>query len=173
MAARRALRAPRLGLLLAALTLVLGCSDRPERRLLPTGLRGVPIDSTSSGDIVEGDIEAFGFYLPRDVRVTAKLRDTVYAIGALNFEGASNYVRERVLPGQVDTGPSKTVFRDAALKRDPSRRVLIEVRTKNGRVEMVVRDRTPQPAEPGLSESERWNRAGLTPDGDVIEKTAK
>ena len=43
----------------------------------------------------------------------------------------------------------------------------------NGRVEMVVRDRTPPPVEEGLTEEERWRQAGMTPDGKVLPEQAQ
>jgi hypothetical protein len=36
-----------------------------------------------------------------------------------------------------------------------------------------VRDRTRTEVEKGLTEEQRWKRAGLTPDGQVIEKSAE
>ena len=53
------------------------------------------------------------------------------------------------------------------------RPVDVEVVSRHGSVQMVIRDRHRPPPEPGLSEDERWKRAGLTPKGKVIKTEAK
>ena len=37
------------------------------------------------------------------------------------------------------------------------------------RSEMIVRDTTPAPVEPGLTEEQRWQKAGLTPSGQIAD----
>ncbi len=162
-------------LVVAASSWAAGClPDERSEVLLPSGLaRDRPIDTTEPNEIAEGDTLAFGLVLPRELRIQAQAQDVTYAIGKLPFEALANYVRDRVIPTRVDTGPAQTVFVDAIVKRDPKHVVQVEVRAKRGRVELVVRDRTPKPAEKGLTEAERWRRAGLTPDGRPIEKLAE
>ena len=48
---------------------------------------------------------------------------------------------------------------DAGSFRDPGSRIL----SHDGR---IVRDMTPLPTEPGLTDEQRWKKAGMTP-GDV------
>jgi hypothetical protein len=139
----------------------------------PASAPDVPRDTTKPGEIAEGTEQAFGLLLPRDMVVTARLPDAVYATGNLPLVPLTNYVRERLLSQRVDTGPEKTVFAGAAIKADPTRRVEVEVLSRRGKVQVVVRDRTPPPQVPGLSEEERWRRAGLTPKGKVIDKEAE
>ncbi len=145
--------------------------DERSEVLLPSGMAwGSPPDSTEPNEIAEGSILAFGLVLPRDIQIQAQAADATYARGRLSFEGLANYVRHRVTATRVDTGPAQTVFVDAIVKRDPKRVVQVEVRSKRGRVELVVRDRTPKPADQGLTEAERWRRVGLRPDGRPLEK---
>jgi hypothetical protein len=47
--------------------------------------------------------------------------------------------------------------------------VTIEITDRSGQVELVVRDLTPPPIPQGLSDEERWKRAGLRPDGTPID----
>ena len=130
--------------------------------------RPVPVDALRPGEIAEGKELAFGFPLPRDMQVTARFSDAIFATGSVGFEALTNYVRERLDAERVDTGPVKTVFASATLKADPNRRVLVEVTLRSGVVEIVVRDETPKPVDPGLSSAEIWKRAGLGPDGGVL-----
>ncbi len=148
-----------------------GClPDEQSETLMPSGLSpSTPIDSTEPNEVAEGDVLAFGLALPRDIEIDVQGADTTYATGRLPFEALANYVRQRVTATRVDTGPAQTVFVDAVVKRDPKKVVQVEVRNKRGRVQLIVRDRTPKPADEGLSEAERWRRAGLTPDGRAIE----
>lgn len=148
-----------------------GClPDERSDTLLPSGIaRSTPVDTTEPNEIAEGEVLAFGLALPRDIEIDAQAADTTYATGRLSFEALANYVRERVTASRVDTGPAQTVFVDAVVKRDPKKVVQVEVRNKRGRVQLIVRDRTPKPVDQGLTEAERWRRAGLTPDGRAIE----
>lgn len=163
-------RFPVLAVVLAA-ALGGGClPDEQSETLLPSGIaRSTPVDTTEPNEIAEGDVLAFGLALPRDITIDAQGRDTTYATGRLPFEALANYVRDRVTASRVETGPAQTVFVDAVVKRDPKKVVQVEVRSKRGRVQLIVRNRTPRPADEGLTEAERWRRAGLTPDGRAIE----
>ena len=144
-----------------------GSKGKPSSASSSTA-RTLPVDSVRPGEIAEGKDLAFGFPVPRAMHVTARFPDAVIAEGELDFEPLTNYVRERLDAGHVDTGPVKTVFAAATLKTDPKRRLLVEVRSAAGTVELVVRDETPKPIEPGLSDEERWKRSGLGPDGSVL-----
>jgi len=128
----------------------------------------VPVDAVRPGEIAEGKELAFGFPVPRAMRIRARFPDAVFATGDVQLESLTNYVRERVDAERVDTGPVKTVFAGATLKADSKRRVQVEVSSRGGTVELVVRDQTPKPLEPGLSPEEKWKRSGLAPDGSVL-----
>jgi hypothetical protein len=156
------------------LACLLGCDRETETAAHPPASASTAQpDTTLPGEIAEGAEQAFGLPLPRDMQVTARLKDAVYANGKLPFEPLANYVRDRVLAERVDTGPNKTVFVNAAVKSSPTKLVDVEVVSRHGSVQMVVRDRHRPPPEPGLSEEERWKRAGLTPKGKVIKTEAK
>jgi hypothetical protein len=127
-----------------------------------------PVDQIKPGELAEGDEKAFGFPIPRRMRVRGRFPDSVVAVGRVSFEGLANYVRDRVVHAKVSTGPERTVFDKASLKHDADKAVRIEVTRRSTRVELVVRDRTRKPAEPGLSDEERWRRAGVTPDGKML-----
>jgi hypothetical protein len=130
-------------------------------------------DTAAKGELAEGKEVAFGLRLPRGVYVSARMEDAVFAKGRLGFEATANYMRKRVLAKRVDTGPAKTVFLEAAIKSKPDRVVRVEVLKRYNGVEIIVRDKTRKPADKGLSEKERWKRAGLTPDGKVIKEQAE
>jgi hypothetical protein len=50
----------------------------------------------------------------------------------------------------------------------PGRKLRIEVASGNGDTELIIRDVTPLSIEPGLTEEERWKKAGLKPSGGLL-----
>jgi hypothetical protein len=140
--------------------------DEPAKQLLPSGvMAGNPIDTTVEGELPEGQVEAFGLILPRRMRIVAQMNDAVFVEGQLRLEHVSNFIRRRVDSDQIETGPSKTVFAEARVKAAPKNVVEVEVSIVARGVRVIVRNKTRKAAEEGLTEAERWKRAGLTPDG--------
>jgi hypothetical protein len=158
------------------LLLVAACSERKEksREILLPAVASVVIDSVDEKELAEGTRAAFGLKLPRDVKVTASFRDAVFAAGVMPLDSITNYVRDRVQAERVDTAPKKTVFQHAKVKSDPARRVRVEVWVSApGKIQMVVRDETQKEPEPGLTQEERWRRAGMAPGGKPLDDRAE
>lgn len=129
-------------------------------------------DQVAPGELAEGTEQAFGLPIPRKMRVRLRFPDEIVATGEVPAEQVSNYVRQRVLAERVETGPAKTVFSRATLKRDPARFLRVEVISRGARgAELVVRDVTRPPPEPGLSDEERWRQKGFKPDGTPLDPT--
>jgi len=163
-------------LLIGPAWLGLGCAtDPPPPRPRVTAQRRIesPIDSVEPGELAESKVLAFGLPLPRGMRVRTRFTDTTYAIGAVSFEELSNYVRARVKAERVDTGPAKTVFLNAVLKSDKRYRLRVEVSFLGGMAELVVRDRRPKKRDNSLSDEERYEKMGVTPDLKVIRNRAE
>jgi hypothetical protein len=126
------------------------------------------VDYVRPGEVAEGKERAFGFPVPRGMRIRGRFPDAVYAEGRLPFVPLANYVRERVEAERVETGPSKTVFDAARLKSNQAQIVRIEVTSRSGKIELVVRDQSRRPSAASESEAERWKRSGLSPDGKPL-----
>jgi hypothetical protein len=158
--------------LLVASCALTSCRDKAQL-LLPTGGPDeVPIDTTKPDEMAEGEL-AFGFPLPRDAKVTARMPDTVYAAGKLKFVPTANYVRERLVPKKVHSGPSKIIFELAGLKRDAKVQVQVEVIERRDDIQIIVRDRRRAAAAKVSGETEALERVGFKRDGRVIEKQAQ
>lgn len=132
-----------------------------------------PPDHLAPSEVVESKERAFGLPLPRVSRVDARFDRSVRVLSALSPEDLANFVRARVKDGQVTPGTTSTKLENVIPRDDANKRISIEVRpVKTGdgmRSEMVVRDTTPPPTEPGLSNDERWKKAGLKPDGTLLD----
>lgn len=164
-------------LLLLAAALVVssaaGCKRQRPRKLLPAALRLAPVDSAAEGELSAGEVSAFGFVLPRGMRVTARMEDTVYARGQLGFEAAKRYLRDQLVDARAEETPHRLLLTEAKLAHRPADTLRLSLSQTGNGVELVIRVRHRQAAEAGLSEAERWKRAGLTPDGQVIENLAQ
>ena len=135
-----------------------------------------PPDHLAAGEVVEGKEKAFGLPLPRLARVAARFERTVDVYSPLSPEELVNFVRARVKDGKVTPGSSSTLLEAVVPLSDPQKLLTIDVHPFRGtdamvRSEMIVRDATPIPSEPGLTEEQRWKKAGLTPDGRIADPT--
>jgi hypothetical protein len=163
---------------LTALTVLLivgvaACSSCKRKEEPPTEVK--PPDHLAPTEVVEGKERAFGLPLPRDAKVAARFGKTVHVQTPLSPEELVNFVRARVKDGKVTPGTSGTQLFDVAPNGDPAKRLTIDVRLYRGgdghRSEMIVRDTTPAPVEPGLTDEQRWKKAGLTPSGQIADPT--
>ncbi|MBX3192664.1 MAG: hypothetical protein KF819_37110 [Labilithrix sp.] len=132
-----------------------------------------PSDRLSPNEQVEGKERAFGLPLPRQARVEARFEKSVLVRSLLTPEELANFVRARVKEGTVTPGATSTVLEMVVPREDANKKLTIEVRPlrlgDGTKSEMVVRDTTPPPFEPNLSNEERWKKAGLAPNGQLLD----
>jgi hypothetical protein len=151
---------------------VTGCSSC-KRNDDKTPVENRPPDHLAPTEAVEGKERAFGLPLPRLSRVEARFDKSVHVLSALSAEELVNFVRARVKDGKVTPGTTTTQLFDVAPVGDPTKRLTIDVRTYRGgdgnKSEMIVRDTTPAPVEPGLTDEQRYQKAGLTPSGKIVD----
>ena len=166
------------GLPLALLVSVLACNET-EPAVVPSDLgdagpassgSGKPVDRLAPGELAPGKSSAFGLLLPRKMKLDAKSARTAHASGRVSPEDLANYVRKRVKVSHVELGAARTIFPRARITGGlPNKEYRIEVvPTRAGFTRLVITDLTRPPATQGISEKERWRRAGLTPDGKPI-----
>lgn len=134
--------------------------------------RGGP-DHLAEGEIPEGKEKAFTLPLPRAVRVGPRFEGTVHVACQHTPEELANFVRARVRDGKVSTGTAATLFEGVSVATAPDKKLRIEVRRSSPlsgfRSEMTVQDVTPTANDPNLSEADRWKKAGMTPDGKLLD----
>lgn len=164
MVARRGISA---ALLAAALV---GCKKPPPPPVVDAG---PPPDHLAKDEIPEGHEKAFALPLPMSSRVQYRMSDVVAIDSTLSTEELSNYVRTHVQTTKITAGANGTTFDEAVVATEPRRLLHIEVRrgerARHARSSMLVRDVTPIPAPPKISDEDSWRKAGRTPDGKPLD----
>jgi hypothetical protein len=165
-----------------ALLVLLACSGPMCRRAqAPSGASAAnasssatPLDRLKPGELGAGSQEAFGLVLPRGMRIEQRVPRATYAAGDVAAEAVVEYVRERVTFGRVELAGSRTIFSEVRIRNGrPDRQYEMVVIKERGRCRLEVLDVTPDRAPVGLSTDERWKRAGLSPDGRLLDPDGK
>jgi len=141
----------------------------PEPDAAPSASVAPPSDRLAPGELAAGDGNVFGLPVPRGMHVALRAPDSALVIGEVEPDLVRNYVKDRVVVSHVEVRPERTLFPTARIKDGPADRVYdIEVSRDQKLTKLHVRDTTPVVPPPGLSDAERWRRAGFTPDGKPL-----
>lgn len=128
-------------------------------------------DRLAPGELAEGKSDLFGLKLPIGMKTEANFPTSGQASGRVSVEQLTNYLRQRLDVARVELAGSHTVFDKAAIRgAPPDRRFRVEIVPKGRDTKLVVEWLNPKkpPAAKGISEQERWKRAGLGPDGKML-----
>lgn len=129
-----------------------------------------PVDRLAPNELEPGTTKAFGLVVPKRMRLERLYPDAAHIVGNVSPTAAANYVRQRVDATQVEIAAARTIFPDVHIKGGPPDRTFrIEIVAERGKTQIVIRDVTPPPTAPGLTEAQRWKQAGLTPNGKLID----
>jgi hypothetical protein len=133
-----------------------------------------PADHLTADEAPQGTAKAFALPLPRASSVSVRFPTSIHVQSTLAPETLANYVRARVKSGRVLVGATMTRFEDVIVPAEPTRHLTIEIRRgtplSGTRSEMVVTDVTPPPPPaPNESEADLRRKAGLTPDGKLLD----
>jgi hypothetical protein len=130
-----------------------------------------PLDRLAPGELAPGSELAFGIPVPDGMRLTHLFHDVAYMNGNAPQDALVEYVRRHVGSDRVQLAQSSVVFPRVTINGQPQNRVYdIEVFSRSGRSRVTIRDVTPLPAPGGLTEAQRWERAGLSPSGELLDK---
>ena len=153
----------------AALTLCLGCNtERPASPVQTAPVQNSP-DRLEEGEHLPAAETAFGLPMPSGMQLSRHFDDTAYFSGPLPVSDLVAHIQERVSSRDVEMMNQRTVFARAYIDGDESKRLVrIEVAKTPVGSEIYIRDITPPSSPRGLSEAERWSRAGRKPDGTPL-----
>lgn len=130
-----------------------------------------PRDHLADGELLEGTAKVFGLVLPRGVSIDSNLPPQVIASGDPKAADVANYVRSRVAMGTVTVGAASTMFIQVQVPANPGRllSVRVEPRANGTGTLMTIRDITPPPVDPNLTEEQRWKQVGILPGGHIAD----
>ncbi|HKQ69076.1 MAG TPA: hypothetical protein VJT73_07045 [Polyangiaceae bacterium] len=150
------------------LSLVMAGCERQE----PAPPEAPPVVASSTApdrllpdELAEGTSRIFGLAVPRKMTVERMFSNSGTARGPIGAPALAAYVRRRVDSIGVEIGAVHTVFPKAHVKgEDPKKLVRIEILlSEDGTTLLSLTDITPPQVPEGLSEEERWKRAGVVP----------
>ena len=152
-----------------------GCKPKEKASPPPAPSAAPPsADRLAPGEIPEGRERAFTLPLPLHSNVKARFPGSVHVASTHSQEELANFVRARVKDGSSVSGASETRFDGVFVAKDPSKKLSIHVRSaaiaSEYRSQMVIDDITVPPEEPGLTTEDRYRKAGLGPDGKLLDR---
>ena len=109
--------------------------------------------------------------LPRGSRIEGRFADSVHAIVPLTVEDAANYVRKQADDqGSVVVGPNGTVFEGMKIAgADPGHHLRIEISAVATETQLVIERIEEKPPPEKLPNDEAMKKAGLTPEGKLLD----
>jgi hypothetical protein len=169
------------GAVLVLLALATSCRRPPpgEQGQAPTaaGSGNAPqtsapaADHLAPGELVEGPERAFGVALPRALDIRESFVRVVYATGLVPVHALAQYFRARLEGGTMREQSTLATFEHAKVPGKPGVDLSLRIATSPQGTSVEIRDATP-PVLPELPDEEsRWRRAGVTPQGRLIDPT--
>lgn len=133
----------------------------------------MPRDHLGSGELLPGTETAFGLVLPRGSRLESVFPQQIIATCDSKAADVANYIRPRVAMGAVKVGAASTMWDRAQVPARPGRELSIRVEEGPTGVgsRITLRDVTPPPFDPSLTEEQRWKQAGMAPGGKILDPT--
>ncbi len=167
----------RLALPVAAAVFALACRTDDPPPAAPSASAKArpapPVDRLAPGELAPGTVDVFGFPVPRELAVVSRTRDAALLIGEATPDAVYRYVRTHVDVSHLEVAGSRLVFPKARIKKGARDRIYRFVVAPDGaRTKLSIEDITPPPVVKGLSEAERWRRAGFSPDGKPLDPKA-
>ena len=136
----------------------------------PAGSAPTPVDRLAPDELAAGSADVWGFPVPREMHVEHRFPELAYLAGPVRPDALANYVRDHVVVAHVEIGAGRTIFPNARIKGGaPDRVYELDVIPEPGSTRLVIHDLTPPKIVPGLTDAQRWQQAGLTPQGRPLD----
>lgn len=156
--------------LVIGLVLMVACTHKGKAQATgDAGTNPVPLDRLLPSELGQSSSLVFGFPIPPGMRVTRRYPDSVHLQGPIATTALKEYIETHIVVGPSELDGHRRTYRQARIRGgDASRIYQIELDDLRGAREIIITDATPKPIQPGLSDDERWRRAGFLPDGSPI-----
>ena len=146
---------------------------RPRSSTSASATVQVPLDRLRPGELAESAQQVFGFPIPRGMSIDRAFPDAVHLVGEVNVSELAGYVGKHARVTAPELTATLLRFDRARIPSQGEQRQYRFDISQNGRqVYMLVKDVTPAPMQPGLTEEERWRQAGLKPNGAPLDIAA-
>jgi hypothetical protein len=161
-------------LILVGALATFGCKPKEEPAPpAPAPSVTAPVDRLAAGEIPEGRERAFTLPLPLHSTVKARFPGSVHVASTHSYDELVKFVAAHVTEGSIEKHAAESRFDKVIVKTDPSKRLSIDVRraliNADYETQLVVTDITPAPEPPGMTDTDRWKKAGLTPEGKPLD----
>lgn len=128
----------------------------------------VSADRLAPTEPLIGTPQVWGLRVPDGMRVGAEYARNVHLSGSRPLPAVMEAFRTQLLTNEIEVTPTRIVIASAYVKGAADKRLLrIEALSEGVLTRVNITDITPPPVPKGLSEAERWERAGRNPDGTV------
>lgn len=159
-----------LGLFVALAGLSTSCKDPPQKPPTEVAAPDAPApDRLTPGQLLEGDDEVFGLRLPEHTTLLAVFRTSASVEGPYDPLDLAAYLKPRLDASHVEMAGDHILFPKARIRGAKDELFRIEIAPAPRGTSLQLRNITPLRAEQGLSEAERWRKAGLAPDGRLLD----
>jgi hypothetical protein len=131
-----------------------------------------PLDHLAPGELQASAEFAFGFPIPTTMRIERAFPNAVHLVGEVEVQGLIRYVQAHAQTKTLELKGNAMVFESVRFKAaGPTRLYRIEITGRGPTTRMLIKDDTltDSPPEPGLTDEERWRRAGMKPNGEPLD----
>lgn len=129
-------------------------------------------DRLPPGELLEGTEEFYGFAVPRGMRGRYVAPGIVEITGRADFDQLADYTKDRIAVKHAEMLPNELIYRNARILGTKDKVFDLTVSRQKLGSRLEIQEITKKPATGGLSEEERWKRAGLKPSGGLIDPSA-
>lgn len=151
-----------------------GCKRKESPTPSASSSAKPPADHLAKGEVAEGSERAFTLPLPLHSTIKMRSATTIHVATTYTPEELIKFVQTRVKDGKMSTMHDETDFDRVVVTKDASKLLTIQIRpaaiTEEYKSQLVVNDVTLPPEEPGTTDADRWRKAGMTPDGKLIDR---
>ncbi len=152
-------------------TSAVGCGQEEERArpAVDAPPQAKTPDRLPPGDLLEGPEQIYGFRIPRAMRLDAKFPDRAYLIGEVDQGALTRYVKDRVLVAHVQVEAQRYVFPKARIRGAGDSLFRLEIQPRGTKTRLLILPIKEPEKVIGASDEDLWKRAGLRPDGSLID----
>lgn len=151
--------------------LLVGCQEPANERPSPPRSSTASPDRLLPSEELPGRPRVFGIEVPPGLKVSARFAERAQLTGHAELTGVVKALQKQLVTGAVELAPRRALFTSATVRSDPKKRVYrVEMVQERNLTTVQILDITPPPVMQGLSEAERWERAGMNPDGSVKDR---